>query len=111
MPIILQTENLKSDLEIILLAATGGKPIAMTEGADRELHELLDGRDTLTFDNGEILVHVPDVYGTLEFGEAWKNTCKAFADHGIHLTTDYLSDRGHPRSAAACFITLRPAAH
>lgn len=101
----------KSDLEIILLAAVEGKPFAMTQEADHELHEMLRGMDTLVLDNGQILTHVPEGHGTPEFNEAWQNTCEAFSAHGITLTRDYLNDRGHARSAAMCFITLRPAAH
>ncbi|WP_376957721.1 hypothetical protein ABNQ39_11370 [Azospirillum sp. A26] len=102
--------NEPTDLGIILRAIAGGKTVAMTEDADRELHHLLGGRDLYPFGEGVELCHVPGVYGTPEFDVAWMATREAFAASGIELSADYRSDTGHARSAATCFVLARPVA-
>ncbi len=97
---------------LILLHATEdtGLSHAMTEGADKALHELTNDTAALlrvsaaTLGAGRVLAHDPRAYGTAEFDKAWENTRAAFARHGVDLPADYQSDRGGFRSAASCLV-------
>lgn len=101
---------------LVLLHATEDTGLchAMTEGADKALHELvLDTAGLLRISAailgvGNVLVHDPRAYGTPEFDQAWVRTRTAFAKHGVELTVDYRSDRGGFRSAAACLLPPVP---
>lgn len=97
------------DLLIILHDAEAtGRPHAMTEGADRALHLMIEDMEELrkfsaaVFGAGKVMTHDPDAYGTEAFDQAWENTRDAFAMSGIELPADYRSDRGGFRSAAVC---------
>lgn len=97
---------------LVLLHATEdtGRAHAMTEGADKALHELVSDTAGLLrvsaaiLGAGRVLAHDPRAYGTPEFDATWENTCAAFAKHGVDLPTDYRSDRGGFRSAATCLV-------
>ncbi|MBP2304583.1 hypothetical protein [Azospirillum melinis] len=97
---------------LVLLQATEdtGLAYAMTEGADRALHELVSDTAGLLrvsaaiLGAGRVLAHDPRAYGTPEFDATWENTRAAFAKHGVDLPADYRSDRGSFRSAANCLV-------
>lgn len=98
-----------ADLLVILHDAEDtGRDHAMTEGADRAFHFVVSDTVGLlrlsaaVLGAGQIMVHDPRAYGTLEFDQAWENTRAAFARHGIDLAADYRSDVGSFRSAASC---------
>lgn len=97
---------------LVLLHATEDteRPHAMTEGADKALHELVNDTAGLLrvsaaiLGAGRVLAHDPRAYGTPEFDATWENTRAAFAKHGVDLPSDYRSDRGGFRSAANCLV-------
>lgn len=98
---------------LILLHATEdtGLSHAMTEGADKALHELTNDTAGLLrisaaiIGAGRVLAHDPLAYGTPEFDASWGRTRAAFARHGIDLPINYQSDRGGFRSAASCLVS------
>lgn len=102
------------DLLILLHDAEDtGRSHAMTEGADRAFHVIVNDTAGLlrlsaaVHGVGMVMAHNPYVYGTPEFDAAWENTRAAFAKHGIDLSADYSSDRGNFRSAAICVREAR----
>ncbi|SMF42982.1 hypothetical protein SAMN02982917_2172 [Azospirillum oryzae] len=100
-----------SDLLVLLHATEDtGRAHAMTEGADKALHELVSDTTGLLrisaaiLGAGRVLAHDPRAYGTPEFDATWENTRAAFAKQGVDLPADYRSDRGGFRSAANCLV-------
>ncbi|RUQ59755.1 hypothetical protein EJ913_31015 [Azospirillum doebereinerae] len=97
---------------LILLHATEdtGLAHAMTEGADKALHELVSDTAGLlrisaaVLGAGRVLAHDPRAYGTPAFDLTWERTRAAFARHGVDLPADYRSDVGNFRSAATCLV-------
>lgn len=107
-----EAEACWADLLVLLHATEDtGSPHAMTEGADKALHELVNDTAGLLrvsaaiLGAGRVLVHDPRAYGTPEFDATWENTRAAFARRGINLPADYRSDRGGFRSAATCLVS------
>lgn len=98
---------------LVLLHATEdtGHAHAMTEGADKALHELVNDTAGLLrvsaaiLGAGRVLAHDPHAYDTPEFDATWENTRAAFARRGVNLPADYRSDRGSFRSAATCLVS------
>ena len=102
------------DLLVLLHDAEDtGRNHAMTEGADRAFHVIVNDTAGLlrlsaaVHGVGMVMAHNPYVYGTPEFDAAWQNTRAAFAKHGIELNQDYRADRGSFRSAAICVREAR----
>ncbi|MBN9525743.1 MAG: hypothetical protein J0H82_06060 [Alphaproteobacteria bacterium] len=106
------------DLRIILEACghAGVQKFAMTDLADRVLHEVLDTDALGTFvadvwGAGSRLVHDTDAWGTPEFAEAWRNTRAAFAEAGITLAPEAGVARSDGRAAAFCLIFVPAPVH
>ena len=108
-----EVENWWGDLLILLHAVEDtGRAHAMSEGADKALHEITSDTAALLsfsariFGGGSVLVHDPRSYGTSAFDDAWENSRAAFREHGIDVAADYRSDVGSFRSAATCLVNV-----
>ncbi|MBN9528805.1 MAG: hypothetical protein J0H82_21530 [Alphaproteobacteria bacterium] len=102
----------QADLEIILQAMElrPDQKFAVTGLADTVLHSLLDKPEMArymqeVFGSDAFPDHNAEAWGTEEYAEAWRNTRRAFAEHGIELEIDPAATRTDGREAKICFLS------